>query len=608
MSKSFQYVWRWNVKHSVDQVWQHFLALGHRAIAHPIPTPIIPKQLPRPSPAAWLFGGIRDNESCCINWVESSRLDTKVVYSTGLLSEINCEISLDGDTSSCSVTYQLNITPKSLLAQLAIPFLIGIGERKRLTRTFIDLNRSEPMTVKAIGADSSHPGHNEPIQELVMAGFDAAWVNGLMDIIKSTPEPQAHTLRPYIIGDELGIPRRRALELFLQAAERKLLELYWIIECPSCGLEEQHIKSLSELDGRLSCLQCNQSISLDATSNLELCFRPHPSLRSLKKVSSTDPIRHSHVLLQKDVTPGNLDTTPLSLNPGHYRLRSTITPSNQWYNFEVDKRGLGELFSAASKEELQIIHKHNTGASIIKLSNRLPDPVRFILEDCGWRKLRVMAIDALTCQTFRELCRDQVPRPDATIQIPTISLLFTRLMKPTSAIQGADDINAFKALQELFSVQKSLICSCDGAVIKTMNDATVAAFQFPEQALDAAVAIQRDLQTFNTSRAKESRMEIKVALHQGSCVAVNFNNLCDFFGQTVSTTRAIRDCCPEGEVVISGSMKELPQTVELLQRLSLKTEELKLEHNTGEQVFRICEATEFQPLPKTASITRLDYN
>ena len=59
----------------------------------------------------------------------------------------------------------------------------------------------------------------------------------------------------------------------------------------------------------------------------------------------------------------------------------------------------------------------------------------------------------------------------------------------------------------------------DGAVVKTIGDAVMAAFADPVKAVSAALAIQARVSEFNAAQG-EPAISIKLGLHQGPCIAV----------------------------------------------------------------------------------------
>jgi class 3 adenylate cyclase len=59
--------------------------------------------------------------------------------------------------------------------------------------------------------------------------------------------------------------------------------------------------------------------------------------------------------------------------------------------------------------------------------------------------------------------------------------------------------------------------------------------------------------SFNATHA-ETPIALKIALHQGSCIAVTTAGILDYFGTTVNTAARLQSLSKGGEVVISAAI------------------------------------------------------
>ena len=75
----------------------------------------------------------------------------------------------------------------------------------------------------------------------------------------------------------------------------------------------------------------------------------------------------------------------------------------------------------------------------------------------------------------------------------------------------------------------------DGAVVKTIGDAVMAAFSSPADRLAAALAICERIAEFDrgleTEAGASGTIQVKIGLHCGPCIAVTLNDRLDYFGQ-----------------------------------------------------------------------------
>ena len=82
----------------------------------------------------------------------------------------------------------------------------------------------------------------------------------------------------------------------------------------------------------------------------------------------------------------------------------------------------------------------------------------------------------LTTQTFRDLFRSEVIRGHEGLGVKDIALLFTDLKGSTALYDRIGDLNAFALVQQHFDRLLDVTVRHNGAIIKTIGDAVMAAF------------------------------------------------------------------------------------------------------------------------------------
>ena len=117
----------------------------------------------------------------------------------------------------------------------------------------------------------------------------------------------------------------------------------------------------------------------------------------------------------------------------------------------------------------------------------------------------------------------------------------------------------------------------DGAIVKTIGDAVMAAFTDPANALDAALAIRDDIAAFNRHLAEETGAEgvvllVKIGLHSGACIAVTLNDRLDYFGSAVNLAARRLSESAGGDIVLSETMVAEPGIAERLAVLDARIE------------------------------------
>jgi class 3 adenylate cyclase len=125
------------------------------------------------------------------------------------------------------------------------------------------------------------------------------------------------------------------------------------------------------------------------------------------------------------------------------------------------------------------------------------------------------------------------------------------------------DATSYGLVREQFAFLQRIVRQCEGAIVKTIGDAIMAAFFDPAKAVEAALTIQKEIKSFNASHPDEP-LKIKLGVHYGPCIAVNLNGRLDYFGATVNLAARLEGQSQGGDVVISGKVYDDPVVQELL--------------------------------------------
>jgi class 3 adenylate cyclase len=90
----------------------------------------------------------------------------------------------------------------------------------------------------------------------------------------------------------------------------------------------------------------------------------------------------------------------------------------------------------------------------------------------------------------------------------------------------------------------------------------MAAFPDGRQALAAALAIQLEMESFDTRGLADARSLIKIGVHAGACFVVTLNERLDYFGTAVNVAARAQGEAHGGEVVATLQVcKEAPDLV-----------------------------------------------
>jgi class 3 adenylate cyclase len=146
-----------------------------------------------------------------------------------------------------------------------------------------------------------------------------------------------------------------------------------------------------------------------------------------------------------------------------------------------------------------------------------------------------------------------VLRPGDEVTAARVALMFTDLSDSTAMYTAVGDADAYHLVRDHFAFLAAIVRAHDGALVKTIGDAVMAAFHEPADALAAAVDIQRQVADFN-ERSGGAPVAIKVGLHDGPCIVVTLNGRLDYFGTTVNMAARLQGQSRGGDIVLSAEM------------------------------------------------------
>ena len=134
--------------------------------------------------------------------------------------------------------------------------------------------------------------------------------------------------------------------------------------------------------------------------------------------------------------------------------------------------------------------------------------------------------------------------------VKDIALLFTDLKGSTALYDRIGDLNAFALVQQHFDRLQDVTVRHNGAIIKTIGDAVMAAFLKPADAVQAALEMRSEIASFN-ERQPDKALILKIGVHKGAAIAVTLNDRLDYFGQTVNIAARVQNLADADEIFVS---------------------------------------------------------
>ena len=220
---------------------------------------------------------------------------------------------------------------------------------------------------------------------------------------------------------------------------------------------------------------------------------------------------------------------------------------------DAEKCNLSALQVGEGPVELTI--EHSTDAELL---------VR--IEQMEWSDQGVSAALCSTLQEFRDLFSKEFLTPGEELAIRSLTLMFSDLKGSTAAHEAIGDASAYLLVRDHFRIMRQIITDHRGAVFKTMGDAVMAAFLKPEDAVGAAIEIQRHTaKEMEASTAAKPVVGIRLGLHTGPCIAVTAQETLDYFGASVNLAARVQSQSQGGDIAISQTLAARPMVRQMIQ-------------------------------------------
>ncbi|MDX2214156.1 MAG: adenylate/guanylate cyclase domain-containing protein [Oculatellaceae cyanobacterium bins.114] len=184
----------------------------------------------------------------------------------------------------------------------------------------------------------------------------------------------------------------------------------------------------------------------------------------------------------------------------------------------------------------------------------------------------------LTLQTFRDLFPRETLPPSESLQIRRVAILFTDLAGSTALYTRRGDARAFDLVRQHFNLLFQLVNENNGVVVKTIGDAIMGAFTSPYDAMQAAIAMHRQLASLNQELAlpPEDHLILKVGIDVGPCICVTLNDRPDYFGTTVNTAARVQATSTGNAIAITDTLANDSSVAGILQQCTWQRRDLLL--------------------------------
>ena len=377
----------------------------------------------------------------------------------------------------------------------------------------------------------------------------------MAEFVATAPEKHVGRIRPLALAAQYGFSENDIIRFYLKATRAGFFNLSWDILCPACRGDKRKINRLGALTTKAHCENCNIEYGADFDKNVELTFRPVDVVRNVNYGSycihglSNTP----HVFSQINVWPDEPCEFEYHFPENNYYIECVQLDGRRPIRIDetpgatgaiVDLNGNLNGDALVLKRDARLTFRNSEGAG----ERDEMFTVRLVAD--GYRDFALSAARVTAMQEFRNQFGSEALAPDVQIGIENLAILFTDLKDSTPLYETMGDTPAFALVRQHFDVLTDVIGEHDGAVVKTIGDAVMAAFVDPARAFAAGLEILRRM------RATRHDVTVKIGMHTGPCIAVTLNDRLDYFGTTVNRAARIQGQAAGHDVVVAREITD----------------------------------------------------
>lgn len=369
----------------------------------------------------------------------------------------------------------------------------------------------------------------EGLRRMKERGYSTAETDALRSFVKESDRELLHRIRPLQVAGISPDPRRRT-GLFLHGVVAGLFTMNYEVICPHCRGSRMSKGSLTEIPARAECHVCEIEFHNGREDSLEITFRLHPSIARTRPslFCAAEPSRKTHVRIQRMIPPGP-ETFEANLPPGRYRFllqREQLPLAAEFQKKPTNIPGMNG----------QCVLENPFGRSAL-----------LMVEEPQSSKDALKPSILFSTQEFRDLFAGERLSADLQIDIGRQTIAFVDIVGSTRFYEERGDGPAFQEVKRHFEELFSLVSKHGGSVIKTIGDGAMSCFPSTLHGFRCGLEAVREF-----ARREDLVLAIRISLHTGPCLAVNFNTGVDFFGRTVNLAAKLQNITGANQVSISG--------------------------------------------------------
>jgi class 3 adenylate cyclase len=467
-------------------------------------------------------------------------------------------------------------------------------------------------------------------------------ISKLETLIHAEDDYSLFRVNPIQFATEKGIAEAEAIDLFLHSAKLGLFEMEWHLVCATCGNVVDSFRNMHKLHSTYICNQCAFENTATLDDYIQVSFTISSSVREIafhhpESLSADDFLFKyklargvhswlegwSHVDLIRAVTkllaylepaekrgvefPAGLGLViitnltnrvsagfPVTPEPVSGPQTITIQMADGQFHMPDRQAPAGRLDYGYAALSFHHLGRLSSGPVIVEMENQIERRACvWVAHFIGEPPRNGITFDPflsgkrlLTTQTFRTLFRSETVSVDEGIGVKDITFLFTDLKGSTALYDQIGDPKAYFLVRQHFDTLGYAVNRFEGATVKTIGDAVMAAFMNPLDAVHAALEMLRDIEAFNHNIS--DKLVLKIGIHAGHSIVVTLNDRLDYFGQTVNIASRVQGLADAGEIYISEDVYTFPGVREAIAHCNIASEQVAVKGVSDKlQVYKI---------------------
>ncbi len=475
-------------------------------------------------PWRWSFG----------KYIVSHRIHSKSLFKTEF-----AVIHLNSiETNETKVTFYYEAEVKSIFMKWILGLTYQSFGKKYggVVRSLCD----EATTWKA---NLENPLVQEMARKLQKKGLTKNIANNMAHLIIEGEDDDIFKIQIPKLAREWDIPVEELIPAFLMASKEGYFELCWDTVCPHCKGSRSRSLHLEDLLFQNTCGPCDLTFELDDIDFIDVTFKINDEMRKVPEVNfcAAEPFKKSHIYFQERIKAGEEYDLDLELTPENYRVR--ILGQEETYVFQVTSNDKAS-YSWNLKDSNVV--KNASSKLSLNLKNSFSEDKTVIFEKIVPPENYLSPIKVFNSAMFRKVYAGETIAKGIQLKLPEQIILFTDVVDSTKFYQKVGDKEAFRQIKLHFDVVEKIMEQRNGIIIKTIGDAVMATFNKTEDVFFTARKICEELEAH-----PEIDFKMRLSVHKGPMIAVNYNTGVDYFGDNVNLSAKLQAISEANEISYS---------------------------------------------------------